>query len=152
MLTDMTTGRYDGRPWPGYLGTIDLPEWEAEHLIKGGNAEYPDTPLLDRGYDVLAIPEADYESKLKRLDGVEEEEEDPRYAHQPEDETDYDSDFDRDDGDNDFERGEEITPQVKRPYANANKAKWIDYVVEKGLTTESEARRMTKDQLMELDS
>lgn len=143
----MTGGRYDGQEWPGYRGLIDVPEWEAENLIRQGYAEPPDAPELDRGYDVLSVQEADYESKLRRLDsGGEPEEEDPRYVHQPEGEADCDSDFDRDDGDNDFER-EEVTPPVKKPRTVDPKADWIKYARSKG---DTEADLKTKAALVEL--
>lgn len=146
MLRHLTGGRYDGQEWPGYLGLIDVPEWEAENLVRQGYAESPDAPELDRGYNVLKVPDPDYESHLKRADGVEEEE-DPRYVHQSEEETDYDSDFERDDGDNDFER-EEITPPVKRPYTSATKAEWIKYAVYLG-ANRLEVMEMTKNALIE---
>lgn len=153
MLTHMTCGRYDNREWPPFLGLIDVPQWEAEHLIGGGNAEYPDNVLLNRGFDVLKVADVNYEATLKPVDYVEDDD-DPRYVRKThlvpveENDDDYDSDFDRDDYDSDFDRA----PEVKRPYSNANKAEWIDYVVERGLATQSEAKNLTKAALMELDS
>jgi len=152
MLVHRTGGRYDGRTWCGYRETIDLPQWEADDLIREGLAEYPDKAALDRGYDVLKVAATDYESHLKPVGG-EYPGEDPRYAYHPDDEEpaaadDFDSDFDRGDGDSDFERA----PAVKRPYANANKSEWIDYVVESGFISYGDAKNMTKAALMEMDS
>jgi len=160
MLTHMTTGRYDSREWPPYQGVFDVPEWEAEHLVRGGNAEYPDAPILDRGYDVLRTPDPDYESGLKLADGGPLEEgsleaalresglmdliEDSR-AH-PErmtavDLDDFDNDFDRDDDDNEVE---DVTPQVKRPSTVDNKDAWIEWAVHKGADRERAAAKTKK--------
>jgi hypothetical protein len=144
MLTHMTGGRYDNREWPGYMGEIDVPEWEAKHLINGRNAEYTDTPVLDRGYDVLKVPDPNYESKLKFADGgiIErsvEEEPEPALPS-----SDFDNDFERDDDDNEVE---EVTPQVKRPSTVDNKAAWIDWAVANGADREK-ASAKTKTMLI----
>jgi hypothetical protein len=138
MLMDIQGSRYDGQPWPGYKGLIDVPEWEAEKLVGAFNAEYPDAPDLDRGFDVLKAPDPDFESNLRRLDGTEapEEVEEAVIAD------DYDSDFDRDDSDNDTEPE---APEFKKPYATASKADWIAYARSKG---ETQADAMTKAQLV----
>lgn len=146
----MTTGRYDSREWPPYQGEFDVPEWEAEHLVKGGNAEYADAPLLDRGYDVLRNPDPDYESGLKFAAGGiidndpgEHGDSVPAFLRDhgtiiPADALDFDNDFDRDDGDNEVE---DVTPQVKRPSTVDNKAAWIEYAVSKGADRERAAAK-----------
>ena len=150
MLRHMTGGRHDGQEWPPFMGLIDVPEWEAPDLVSSGNAEYPDAPVLDRGYDVLKFPDTDYESHLRREDGTEVDP-DPRYVYRSEEESwkdtdsDSDNDFERDDSDNDFER----KPEIKRPYTNANKQEWIDYVVESGFIGYGDAKNMTKAALIE---
>lgn len=148
MLIHRTGGRYDGQEWPGYLDTIDVPQWEADALIAEGMAQDPNVPLLDRGYDVLKAADPDYESHLKRTDG-EETEEDPRYVHHvhnaPEDNSVGD------DFDNDFEDSASGT-DLPRPKQADNKQAWVDYVVSRGYVSEEEAKNMTKNALMELDS
>lgn len=148
MLVDMQGGRYDGREWPGYKGLIDVPQWEADMLIGGRNAEYPENPDLNRGWDVMKIQDTvDYESKLKLADGSDREEEEEEIDF--EEREPLSDDWDEDDFDRDPEP-EDVTPEVKRPYTSANKAEWIDYVVEKGFTTRSDAKSMTKAQLIAL--
>jgi hypothetical protein len=143
MLRDMTGGRHDGRSWPGYKGLIDVPEWEAKDLVTGANAEYPDAPDLDRGYDVLRVAHPNFESGLRRLDGSV-----PSEAEEEEEAVvlDYDSDFDRDDSDNDFGCEELVTVPVKRPVTTDNKAAWIEYARSKG---DMEADSKTKAKLIE---
>lgn len=109
MLVDMQGSRFDGRSWPGYYGEIEVDEWEAEQLIRGGNAEYPEKPKLDRGYDVLKVRDTtDVDSQLKLADGsdqdvTEDEDDDFESDAFDGDDWDDDDDFDRDDED-DFER------------------------------------------------
>lgn len=130
MLADLQGGRCDNRPWPGYKGLIDVPEWEAEQLYKGGNAEPADAPDIDRGYDVLRVPDPDFEEHLRESGTAEvpeafEDEEVPERSHVP---PDFDSDFDRDEDENEVT----VTAPVKKPYANANRAAWEEYAVSKG--------------------
>lgn len=35
MFDHISGGRWDGRDWPGPGGTIDVPDWEAQDLIRG---------------------------------------------------------------------------------------------------------------------
>ena len=157
MLVHRTGSRYDGKDWPPYQGTIDLPQWEADDLIRDGLAEDPAAVQLDRGYAVLKEASPDYEDKLKPVD-YDEEEEDPRYVRKAhpapvQEADDYDSDFDREDSDEDFDREPAVTePQVKRPYANAKKDEWIRYVVDRGFIEYGDAKNLTKAALMEMDS
>jgi hypothetical protein len=107
---------------------IDVPDWEAEHLVSGGTAEYPTKPALNRGYDVLKAPDPDYESGLKFADGSDPEEDEPVFYEPVESSSpDFDSDFDSDDSDIDV-----VTPQVKRPSTVDNKAAWIEWAVANG--------------------
>ena len=148
----MTGGRYDNREWPPFMGTIDVPEWEAEHMVNGGMAEYPDSPALDRGFDVLRVADPDYESHLKFADGgIVEREDDGSDAVPPfldnstvVDSDDFDSDFESVEDNNEVE---EITTAVKRPTAADNKATWIEWAVSKGATREA-AEAKTKNALM----
>lgn len=139
MLVDMQGGRHDNQQWPGYKGVIDVPQWEADQLIRGGNAEPYDAPDLNRGWDVLRAATPDYESYLERLDGeneVEDEEEGIVVAYD-----DDDDDFDRRDDE------DEVTTQVKRPATSDNKAAWIAWAVSQGATVER-ASAKTKAQLI----
>lgn len=152
MLIHRTGGRYDGQEWPGYLDIIDVPHWEAENLVAEGHAELPDAPLLNRGYDVLKAADVDYAANLKRVDGTEEEV-DPRYVHRVEEKKevpDFDNDFDDDDSVNDFEDEPEI--KLPRPKQQDNKQAWVDYVVNQGYVSYGDAKNMTKNALMEMDS
>lgn len=157
MLTHMTGGRYDGRQWPAHMGLIEVPEWEARHLVNGGNAEYPDAPQLARGYDVLRVASPDYEQHLKPAGGgiVQDGAGDhgdsvPLPLDNSTVVPDVDSDFDRDDSGNDFDREEEA-PVLKQPYGNAAKAEWVAYVVARGITSREKAEKMTKAALMALN-
>src|SRR5215831_13386439 len=38
MKDHISGGRHDGRDWPPANGTIDVPDWEAQDLIRGGHA------------------------------------------------------------------------------------------------------------------
>lgn len=150
MLFDMQGLRYDGQPWPGFHGTIEVPEWEAEAMIADKVAESADEPMLNRGYDVLRAPSADYEENLERVDGQpRSEEDDLRPAHlvpvdEAEDTWDDDDDFDRDDVPE-----EPVTPEVKRPYTNAAKSEWINYAITQG-AKRTEISEMTKAMLIDL--
>jgi hypothetical protein len=152
MRVDMQGGRYDGRPWPGFKGLIDVPEWEAAELIKAQIAEYPTEPELDRGYDVLRVPDPDYESGLKLADGGIIENDPGEHGDSipavldnstilPDSDND---DFYRDDDD---DEAEEVTPQVKRPRAGDSKGDWIEYAVANGADREK-ASAKTKAMLM----
>lgn len=35
MIEPMAGTRWDGTPWPPAGGPVDVPDWEAEHLIRG---------------------------------------------------------------------------------------------------------------------
>lgn len=148
----MTGGRYDNREWPPYMGTIDVPEWEAEHLVNGDNAEYEDTPVLDRGYAVLRLADPDYESRLKFADGgivgpsavSDFDIDDAGPVLTVGDDDDFDSDFDSYDDNNEVE---EVTTSVKRPTAADKKEVWVEWAVSKGAGRE-EAKDKTKNALM----
>lgn len=153
MRRHMTGGRHDGQEWPPYMGLIDVPEWEAKELVASENAEWPDDPELDRGYDVLKIAATDYEKHLKGPDG-EDPDVDPRYAHHTEDvqdlvHDDFDIDFERDDSDSDFSR--EPEEKLPRPKQADNKQAWVDYVVNRGYISYGDAKNLTKNALMEMD-
>lgn len=141
MLVDMQGGRYDGRPWPGYKGLIDVEGWEADHLTSGGTAEYADKPDLDRGWDVLRFADPNYEEHLKFADGgvVKASDEEEPTALSDSDLGDFDDDFESVD--------EEVTPQVKRPSTVDHKAAWIDWAVSKGESREN-ASAKTKAMLI----
>ena len=148
MLIHRTGGRYDGQEWPPYLGEIELPQWEADDMIKHGTAEPVNAPKLDRGYDVLKVPDPDFESHLQPVDFCDDdEEEELRKVHlTPVDESE---DFDRDFDDNDFDR---VVPEpakraMKRPTTVAAKSQWIEWAVYNG-ASEVVASAQTKAQLI----
>ena len=147
MLQHMTTGRYDGRTWPGYKELFDVPAWEAEKLIRANIAESADAPDLDRGWAVLQIEDGDYEPKLKRLDGEELQPEEEEEFEEREDTGgfDFDSDFDRDDSDS--EVSEPVPHNMKRPRTVDNKDAWIEWAVYNG-ANENSARAQTKAALV----
>jgi len=146
MLIHRTGGRYDGQEWPPYLGEIELPQWEADDMIRHGTAEPVNAPKLDRGYDVLKVPDPDFESRLQPVDGEENEE----VSEETEDREDisgfdFDSDFDRDDSDRDT--SEPVKRAIKRPTTVAAKSQWIEWAVHNG-ASESTASGQTKAQLI----
>lgn len=147
MLQHMTGGRYDGRQWPGYGALFDVPEWEAEELLTAHIAESPENPELNRGYDVLAIEDTDYEPKLKRLNGEEPQPEEEEEFEERDDINgfDFDSDFDRDDSDS--EVSEPVPHNMKRPRTVDNKDAWIEWAVHNG-ANENSARAQTKAALI----
>lgn len=150
ILFDMQGSRYDGQFWPGYLGSIEVPEWEAESMVASGTAEYTDEPVLDRGYDVLKVPSMEYEDKLKLADGTLRDEDelfhsdghrDPHATgliEEDEDLWDDDEDFDRDEP-------EPVILSLPRPATTDNKAAWVAYAFEQG---DMEAATKTKAQLV----
>lgn len=150
MLWDLQGGRYDGQPWPGFHGLIEVPEAEAEDMVASGIAEYADAPLLDRGYDVLKAPSLEYEDKLKFADGTPRDEDelfhsdghrDPHATgliDEDEDPWDDDDDFDRDES-------EPVIPPLSCPATTDNKAAWVAYAFEQG---DLEADTKTKAQLV----
>jgi hypothetical protein len=146
MLIHRTGGRYDGQEWPPYLGSIDVPDWEAGDMIRHGIAELASAPKLDRGYDVLKVPDPDFEARLQLVGGEEVKEELQETHFVPVDDSD---DFDRDFDDDDFDR---IDPEpakraMKRPTTVENKAKWIEWAVYHG-ASEATASAQTKAQLI----
>lgn len=150
MLFDMQGSRYDGQPWPGFHGEIEVPEDEARNMVRDGTAEYAETPALDRGYDVLKAPSLDYEDDLKLADGTSRDEgelfhsdghRDPHATgliDEDEDTWDDDDDFDRDES-------EPVIPSLPRPTPADNKAAWVAYAFEQG---DLEADTKTKAQLV----
>ena len=38
MLSSMSSGRHDGRVWPPAGVNFEVPDWEGEDLVRGGNA------------------------------------------------------------------------------------------------------------------
>lgn len=141
MLMTFSGGRYDGRDWPPYNGLIDVPQWEAEQLIGGGNAEPATEEELDRGYEVLRVPDPNFEDRLREgYEDEEEEDEDLYREDDGEEEADFDEDFDRD------EEASEA-PEVKQPYSSANKDTWIDYAVYKG-GDRKQVAELTKAQII----
>ena len=59
MLVGISGGRHDGRVWPPAGHPIEIPDWEAEHLIAGGNAEPHDGPEPEREPLLPPPPERD---------------------------------------------------------------------------------------------
>jgi hypothetical protein len=139
MLMTMSGGRYDNRPWPPYYGTIDVPQWEADQLIGGQNAEYADEPELDRGYNVLETPDPGWEAKLK---GEEPEKNLPETMLQP-----VSGDFLDDVDDDDFERDEPVKQKMQRPAPADNKAAWVEWAIANGANG-NQASSQTKVQLI----
>jgi len=124
MLSNMTSGRHDGRQWPAPWTDFEVPDWEGEDLVFGGNAikvsdspepkEDPDAPLED--LKVAAVEYAESEAHA---------EPDP----EPEPET-------------------EVKAEGGPPKPAASKQEWIDYAVNQGAEWIA-ATNSTKQQLME---
>jgi hypothetical protein len=149
MLRHFTGGRYDGRDWPVYNALFNVPQWEADMLVGGGNAEYPDEPELNRGWDVLKAADVDYEHNLHG--GDTDPDEDPRYAHHnsaPVEAGDFDNDFDGPDSDSDFD---EPNLKLPRPKQQDSKQAWVDYVVSLGVISYGDAKNLTKNALMDVE-
>lgn len=141
MLVDWRGGgRANGGEWPAYGGLIELDEWEAEQVIRGGNAELASEEELERGYDVLRIPDPNFEDRLREGYDEEAEETDEDLSREEPEEVDFGDDFDRDEDDT------EVT-EIKRPYTNANKDEWIDYAAYKG-ADRKEVAELTKAQII----
>lgn len=147
----MTGGRYDGTEWPQYMETIDVPMWEADQLVNGRLAEFADAPVLDRGWDVLKVPDPNYESHLKFADGgivkpsaVSDFDIDDAGPVLTVGDDDFDSDFDSYDDDNEVKN---VTTSIKRPTAADKKEVWIEWAMSKGADQE-EAKNKTKAALI----
>jgi len=148
MIITMSGSRADNRPWPPYHGEIEVDEWEAEALVKGRHAEYITMPVLERGWDILKVPDPEIEDKLRQRTHEEEfGEPEPVYR----DELDEpDDDFDRRDDDSDFDRDEVELPKpkpMKRPVSTDAKAEWVKWAVQNG-AEEKHALENTKAQLV----
>lgn len=158
MLFDLQGARHDGKKWPGYKGLLDVSDEEARGLIADGIAESAEDPELDRGYDVLRAPSADYEKDLKRLDGESRDDSELFHADGRRDPhatglVDEDEDGDAQDDDDDFDRNDApevpVPSEVKKPYGNAKKDEWIAYAVSQG-ARRSDISEMTKAMLVDL--
>lgn len=142
MLMSMSGSRHDNQDWPPYGECIDVPEWEGEQLIRGGNAELADEEFLDRGYEVLRVPDPNYEDRLREgYNEDEEEDEDLSREGEEKEEIDYDADFERDDSENVVEQ------VVVKPKTVANKDVWIEYAVFKG-GDRKQVAELTKAQII----
>jgi len=129
MLSNMTSGRHDGRVWPAPWTDFEVPDWEGEDLVFGGNAikvadsaveqDDADSPLEDLKEAAVEYAEAEAETSSEPV---------------PEPEADADGDG----GD------EEEGP----PKPSASKQDWIDYAVNQGAEWIT-ATNSTKQQLME---
>lgn len=142
MIITMSGTRADNRPWPPYLGEIEVSDWEAKALVNGRHAEYIDQPLIHRGWDVLKAPDPDFEAKLRQpqddiIDVLAQS-----LLNEHDDPEDLDNDFDR--------RDEEVIPEVKlmkRPVTTDSKAEWVKWAVQNG-AEEKHVLENTKAQLV----
>jgi hypothetical protein len=125
MLCSIQGGRGDGREWPPFMGIIDVPDGEAEDLVNGALAQWPEDP--DTGdSEPEDVPE-DEDAEADFEDSDEDAEAEP---------------------DEDFDNDEEPLPDVKRkPYVNESRNKWITYAVSRGMPPE-EAHVSTKNALV----
>lgn len=106
MTVSLQGGRSDGRDWPPFLGIIDIPRPEAEHLIAGGLAQVP---------------------------GADEVQEEPT-ALSDSDLGDEEADDDFESGD--FDSDEPALEVKRKPYENESRTKWIAYAVSRGMAPE----------------
>lgn len=125
MLSNMTSGRHDGRLWPAPWTDFEVPDWEGEDLVNGGNAikvsdspevqEDPEVPLEDLKEAAVEYAEAEAEAE----------------AETPEPEPEV-----------------EVKAEGGPPRPAASKQEWIDYAVSQGAEWIA-ATNATKQQLME---
>lgn len=129
MIVTMTGDRYDGQPWPPFSGLIDVPDWEAVQLTDNRIAEYLGEPEFADG-GVVSAGDSEYSDDVPLIF-------DNSSVVPPG--TVNEDDFDRDD---------EVTAEVKKPYTNASKADWIHYAISQGERKDT-AVSMTKAALIE---
>lgn len=128
MFHTMSSGRHDGRVWPPAGVDFEVPDWEGEDLVNGGNAykvsdslveeENPEAPLDD-----LKAAAVDYAESVPE----------PEPAPEP---------------DNEVPVG--VQPEVPGPpRPAASKQDWIEWALSQG-ADQIAAMNATKQQLMEL--
>ena len=130
MFSNMTSGRHDGRVWPPAGVDFEVPDWEGEDLVNGGNAvkvaDSPgagvDTPLEDLKEAAVEYAEA----------------ETPEPEPEPEAEADVEAD----------PLADPVKTEGDPPRPAASKQEWIDYAVNQGADWIA-ANNSTKQQLME---
>lgn len=150
MLVGVSGSRHDGRPWPPVDGEIEVPGWEADDLIAGGNAvpagrrvkekdagwEPPGTTLTTRPGDPETEDIPDAQAPVAEVAAVP----DPAAPRDPEDE------HDRLEAVADGTEQPEYRPPAV-PAPSEPKQAWIDYAVACG-AEQDKAAAMTKADLM----
>ncbi len=129
MLSNMSSGRHDGRPWPAAWTDFEVPDWEGEDLVNGGNAikvsdsaeqqEDPAAPLEDLKEAAVEYAESE---------AVTEPEPEPEAEVDP--------------------LADPVVTEGGPPKPAASKQEWIDYAVSQGAEWIA-ATNSTKQQLME---
>lgn len=132
MLSNMSSGRHDGRPWPAAWTDFEVPDWEGQDLVDGGNAIFVrDSPSAKDEKD----PEAPLEDlKVAAVD----------YADSEASDGDADDDDDADD-EPETDGGQQAGGP---PKPSSTKQEWVDYAVSQGAEW-IDASNSTKQQLME---
>lgn len=129
MLSNMSSGRHDGRVWPAAWTDFEVPDWEGEDLVSGGNAikvadSWPDEPEPKFATGGVVVPEPEPETE-------------------PVTETPEESELGEPPGET--PGGNPSDP----PKPAASKQEWIDYAVNQRGAEWIEATNSTKQQLME---
>jgi hypothetical protein len=139
MYNQMSSGRHDGRTWPPPGVDFEVPDWEGQDLVDGGNAvlvsDKP-TPAYETPPDVKPSPEPQQQwppFEPGRLAGPA-----PAPAPAPEPEDEPDDEAEQAGGSAD-----------EAPKAGQPKSDWVDWAVAQGGISEEEASGLTKQQLME---
>lgn len=140
MVSHITGGRHDGRPWPDAGALIEVPEWEGRDLISGRMATLPSPAEQQAWHDEHVRPAAE----AAEAEAVEAEQlaegSGPEIVMSPPD-----------------PRAEvsAVTPSYGQPAAageapspSAPKQAWVDYAVSTGKIDVHAAQAMTKADLM----
>jgi len=136
MLWNMSAGRHDGRVWPPAGADFEVPDWEGEDLVNGGNA-----------IKVADSAEAETDAPLEDLKSAAVEYAESETASEPEPETEPEpeAEAEADDEDEDDDGGE-VGDGPPKPAAP--KQDWVDWAVHQGAEWVT-ATNSTKQQLME---
>lgn len=129
MLSNMTSGRHDGRLWPAPWTDFEVPDWEGEDLVFGGNA----IKVSDSAEETVEEQAPLEELKSAAVEYAESETETPA---DPEPEAEADP------------LADPVKVEGGPPRPAASKQEWIDYAVNQGAEWIT-ATNSTKQQLME---
>lgn len=139
MIVGVSGYRHDGRPWPPAGGEIEVPDWEADDLIRGQNAvphEQPhDRPVTPAPVPGEARPASQVEAEEGARRGFIQQAEQHLAEHPGVAETATE------------EAAGPGPAEVARPAPADVKQAWIDYAVSQGADPET-AAAMTKADLM----